>query len=79
MHRNVMRKRSLLNAKRSMPCEFCDGLDEYGLLPAIKQIVDKGFFQDGDGKHFKLIHPPKNPVAGFLGVECKMDRPEVER
>jgi hypothetical protein len=62
-----------------MPCEFCDELDKYGLLPAQKMIIEKTTWQEGSGKQFKMIHPPKDPITGFVGVECKMDRTEVER
>ena len=62
-----------------MPCEFCEELDKYGLLPAVKKIVDNGVWQDGQGKRFKMIHPPRDPVTGFVGLECKRDIPEMER
>ena len=64
-----------------MPCEFCDELDKYGLLPAVKKEVNvnQGLWGANENMRFKLIHPPRDPVTGFVGVECKRDRPEVER
>ena len=60
-----------------MPCEFCDELDKYFLLPAEKMVIDQTTWQVGSGGKFKWIHPPKEPITGFVGVECKQDRPEV--